>query len=727
MKLNHFVFFLSSILLFSCKTELKEEALNQEQTKTPYDYVNTFIGTAPLTNADSIGYTPPEGWRVWAGLTFPGASLPNAMVQLSPITQFGSGAGYEYEDSEIIAFAHTNKGHWNLCNIPVLPVSGNAAYPFKSSFSHSKESSAPGYYQVYLQDYDVNVQLTSTLRSGFHKYEFPKGASKKIIFDLGKSNNRVSEWEIHKLDDHQVSGFQRMGGEKIYFFAKVDQSIENLETFHFEKQNQGYAVVSLADGSSSEVNMKIGLSFVSAENAKQNLEEEIGDRSFEEIKEEARTTWSPILNSIQVKGGTARQKMLFYSSLYRTFLWPALRSDVNGDFTGPGNKTMNRGHAFYTNPSLWDTYRNKLVMMEVMRPEVTSDVIKSLIIRGEENGFIPTFFHGDHAASFIAGSYLRGIRDFDVKKAYEYLLNNAYKEGGTRPYIKEYIAKGYISDPDVENPNTETKAKAGVSKTLEFSYDDYSLALLAKELGDKEHYQDLMARSFNFKNVFDKKTNFMRGRLENGEWITPFDPQYPYYEYMYREANAWQVSFFAPQHMKDLVELYGGEKQFEQKLDSLYTLKWNPNHIARNVSSFIGQYSHGNQPGHEAPFAYYFVDKPEKSQEVIDNILNNFYGIGESGLALPGMDDAGEMSSWYVMAAAGLYSFSATDPEYIITVPQFEEVEWNLPNGNTFQIKHIGEGRKLKDILLNGEPFDSYFLPHNELEKGGQLSLETSK
>lgn len=727
MKIIQTVFLLSSILLFSCKTELNKEKVEEGSLKTPYEYVNTFIGTAPLTNADSIGYAPPEGWRVWAGLTYPGSSLPNAMVQLSPITQFGSGAGYEYEDSEIIAFTHTNKGHWNLCNIPVLPVSGNASYPFKSTFNHSKESSAPGYYQVYLEDYGVDVQLTSTLRCGFHKYKFSKDTGKKIIFDLGKANNHVSEWEIHKINDHEVSGFQRMGGEKIYFFSRIDQNIGKLETYHFEKKNQGYAVISLANDAASEVNMKIGLSFVSAENAQQNLQEEIGERSFEEVRENAKASWSRILNSIEVKGGTEKQKMLFYSSLYRTFLWPALRSDINGDFTGPGNKTMNRGHAFYTNPSLWDTYRNKLVMMEIMRPEVTSDIIKSLIIRGDEKGFIPTFFHGDHAASFITGSYLRGIKDFDVQKAYEYLLNNAYKEGGTRPYIKEYIAKGYISDPDVEHPNTETKAKAGVSKTLEFSYDDYSLALLAKVLGDKEKYKDLMARSYNFKNVFDKKTNFMRGRLENGEWIAPFDPQYPYYEYMYREANAWQVSFFAPQHMEDLVDLYGGKEQFEQKLDSLFTLKWNPNHIARNVSSFIGQYAQGNQPDHEAPFAYYFINKPEKSQEIIDEILNNYYGIGNSGLAQPGMDDAGEMSAWYVMSAAGLYSFSATDPEYIITVPIFDEVKWNLPNGNTFEIEQTGEGRKLKGIYLNGEPYNKYFLPHEQLEKGGRFLLETTK
>ncbi|MEO2062876.1 MAG: GH92 family glycosyl hydrolase [Christiangramia sp.] len=720
------LFLATSTILISCKTEVtsENEVINRSGQKMPFDYVNTFIGTAPLTNPDSIGYTPPRDWRVWAGLTFPGSSLPNAMVQLSPITKFGSGAGYEYEDNQIIAFTHTNKGHWNLCNIPVLPVSENATYPFKSSFDHQNESATPGYYQVKLDDYGINVELTSTLRAGYHKYQFKENAEKQIVFKLGEANNRVNNWDIQQVSENEVSGIQDMGGDKIYFHAMLNAPIEKLIRIQEKEDQKAYALIRLGN-SPSEVTMKIGLSFVNAENAKENLKKEIGDKTFDEVREEAQKIWTPILDGIVVDGGTEKQKQLFYSSLYRTFLWPALRSDVNNDFAGPGNQKMNRGHRFYTNPSLWDTYRNKLVMMEIFQPEVTADIIKSLIVRGEEKGFIPTFFHGDHAASFIAGSYLRGINDFDVDKAYEFLLNNAYKEGGTRPHINEYIEKGYISDADVEKAHTETKSNAGVSKTLEYSYDDYSLAQLAVKMNDQEHYDDLMQRSQNFENVFDKQTNFMRGRLENGEWITPFDSEYPYYEYMYREANAWQVSFFAPHDMPKLVELYGGNKAFEQKLDSLFTVKWNPQHIARNVSSFIGQYCIGNQPDHEAPFSYYFIDKPGKSQAILDTILNDFYGIGDTGLALPGMDDAGEMSAWYVMTAGGLYSFSATDPEYLVTVPIFDEVTWNLPNGNSLNIKH-SEGRNLDGIQLNGKELDGYFLSHDELENGGTLMLETN-
>lgn len=712
------------LLLGSCKTNESTDEISLAETPDDLtSLVNPFIGTAPLTNSDSIGYTPPENWRVWAGLTYPGSALPNAMVQLSPITEYGTGAGYEYEDTEILGFTHTNKGHWNLCNIPVLPVSGDASAPFKSSFTHEKENASPGYYEVYLEDYGVNVRLTSTLRGGVHEYTFDNPEDRKILFHLGKANNGVSDWEISLQGDKELRGFQRVGGDKIHFVARINQPITDLETVS-QGERDGYALAHLSDGG-EKVLLKIGLSYVSIENAAENLEKEIGASSFGEIHNEAKSTWQELLSTIQVKGGNARQNELFYTSLYRTFLWPALRSDTNGQFTDVNGEVQTADFNYYTNPSFWDTYRNKLVLLTNISPKVTTDVIKSLIDKGEKTGFIPTFFHGDHAAPFIAGAYNRGVRDFDAKKAYQLLLNNAYKEGGSRPHISEYIEKGYISDPDVKNPVVETKAKAGVSKTLEYAYDDYSLALLAKELGDTEHYEDLIRRSGNYKNVFDKSTNFMRGRLENGDWITPFNPEYPYYEYMYREANAWQVSFFAPHDMEGLIELYGSEEKFEEKLDSLFTYKWNPEHIARNVSSFIGQYAHGNQPDHEAPFSYYFVDKPEKSQAILDNILENYYGMGEDGLALSGMDDAGEMSSWYVMSAMGLYSFSPADPEYIVTVPLFEEVRWNIKGSEPLVISKPNAGRDLKEIKVNGQPIDGYFISHDLFKNGGEIDVIT--
>ncbi|HAX15531.1 MAG TPA: glycoside hydrolase family 92 protein [Leeuwenhoekiella sp.] len=711
-----FSFAVTLLSLSNLVTAQQQEAY----VENPVAYVNPFHGTAPLTDPDFIGYTPPEGWRVWAGLTYPGATLPNAMVQLSPITQYGSGAGYEYEDDEILGFTHTNKGHWNLCHIPILPIAENASVPFKSSFDKETENASAGYYSVYLNDYKVKVEVTSTLRAGFHNYTFDDNSAHTILFDLGRANHHVDEWQLRQTGRKTLEGFQRTGGDKVYFSVELSEAISELQQVN-PNTDKGYAILNLK-ASPNPVTLKIGLSFVSTQNARENLQQEIGTKTFAAIHQAAEKTWSAVLSKIQVSGGSQKEKELFYSSLYRSMQWPALRSDHNGEFTDAQGTVQNKGFRYYTNPSLWDTYRNKLVLLSLLSPEVTGDIIQSLIDKGEHSGFMPTFFHGDHAAPFVTQAYGKGITNFDVKKAYEQLLNNAYKEGGTRPHIAEYIEKGFISDPDVVNPHVETKAKAGVSKTLEYAYDDYSLSLLAAALNDDNHAKDLAARAKNYKNVFDPETHFMRGKLEDGLFISPFDAEYPYYEYMYREANAWQLSFFVPHDMKGLVGLYPSEKAFEQKLDSLFTLPWNPKHIARNVSGFLGQYCHGNQPDHEAPFAYYFINKPEKSQHIIDTLLEDYYGVGPTGLAFSGMDDAGEMSAWYVFAASGLYPLSPADNEYLVSLPVFDRVKWNLGR-NSLEISKEGISRTLKQIQYNGKTLDGYFIDQEQLMLGGDLKL----
>jgi len=714
-----FLFFLgvSPFAIFAQETTAKKTGFTR--------YVNPFVGTTPLTDPRIVGFTVPNGWRPWSGLTYPGSSLPNAMVQLSPITAYGSGAGYQYEDSTIIGFAHTNKGHWNLCNIPVLPLSGlQTGSNYASRFSHQKESAAPGYYQVYLQDFGVNVRLTSTLRCGFHQYTFSDNNGRRLLFDLARANNRVRDWKIEQAGESAVQGYQDVGNDKIYFYAMLNGTIASLEK-QGEGKRDGRAIVHLKDDNSKAVELKIGLSFVSTDNAKQNLQQEIGPKSFDETRAAANRTWEVLLSKIAVRGGTEKQKSLFYSSLYRAFLWPALRSDVNGEYFDAKRKVVKASFNYYTVPSLWDTYRNKLVLLSIVSPKVTADVIQSLKDMGDKTGFIPTFFHGDHAASFIAGSYLRGIADFDVKGAYDLLLRNAYVEGSSRPHLTEYMQKGFISEPDIESPNVETKANAGVSKTLEYAYDDYALAQLAKKLGDTAHYRQLMERSKNYRNVFDPSTRFMRGRLANGDWVKNFNPQYPYYEYMYREANAWQVSFFAPHDMEGLVTLYGGNAAFESKLDSLFTVPWNPNYIARNVETMVGQYCHGNQPDHEAPFAYYFIGKPEKSQRMIDFILDSLYGMGPQGLDLSGMDDAGEMSSWYVCSALGLYPYAAVEDRYLVTVPLFDTVKWTQTDGKLLTIRKSGKSRKLQQVIVNGKPHQGYFISHDLFTNGGTIEVKT--
>ncbi|MBC8006340.1 MAG: glycoside hydrolase family 92 protein, partial [Verrucomicrobia bacterium] len=625
-------------------------AVSSQAQKRLTDFVNPFLGTATLWDSIDIGYKPT--FRTWGAEVFPGSSLPNAMVQLSPLTQFRSGSGYQYEDTVIYAFIHTSKGHWNLGHIPLMPATGNfTAEDYRSSYSHKNESAHPGYYQVYLERYGVNAELTSTLRCGFHKYTFKAGQAKKLIADLSRSNERVRSWEIKKEGENVFKGFQQTG-EKMYFYAVANHAIKNIDSQKGEKNE--ISVVHFAD-SPKPLELQIGFSFVSIANAKENLEKEMFGKSFQQVRGEASKTWEALLSKITVSGGTERQKGLFYSTLYRSFLWPALRSDCNGEFTDEKGNVVNKGFNYYTEPSLWDDYRNKLVLLGMLTPKVTEDVIKSLIDKGEKNGFMPTFFHGDHAAPFIAGSYLRGIKGFDVKSAYNLLLRNATLENNSRPHVLDYIAKGYVPEKDIPNPKVETVTTAGVTKTLEYAYDDYSVALLAKELGDTPNYNMLMKRTGNYKNVFDPSTGLMRGRLENGEWVKNFDPLFPYYEYMYREANAWQSSFFAPHDVKGLIGLYKSKGEFEKKLDDLFSIPWNGVE-AYNFSGFIGQYCHGNQPDHSFPWLYTFIDKQEKSQVMLDSIMNHFYDMGKEGLSYSGMDDAGENSSWYVFTAIGLYT-----------------------------------------------------------------------
>jgi predicted alpha-1,2-mannosidase len=695
--------------------------LRLEAQKKPQDYVNPFLGTAPLTNPADIGFKPP--WRVWAGLVFPGASVPNAMVQLSPITRFGSGAGYEYENSVIYAFAHTNKGHWNLCNIPILPVSGDVnPSDFGSTFSHKNESAHPGYYQVYLERYGINAELTSTLRTGYHRYTYQDNTKpKKLVVNLAVSNERIKDWDIKQDADNAFQGSQ-VASEKVYFYAVSNYKIKEIERLKGPKAD--LPVVDFVDGS-TPLEIKIGLSFVSTANAKENLQKELGEKTFQTVKDDASATWQKLLSKIEVSGGSERQKELFYSCFYRSFLWPALRSDSNGEYLDVNGSVVKADFAYYTLPSLWDDYRNKLVLLGMISPDVTVDVIRSLVDRGEKTGFIPTFFHGDHAAPFIAGSYLRGLRGYDLKSAYNLLLRNATIEGGTRPYISEYMKKGFISDPDVANPQVETKGKAGVTKTLEYSYDDYSVALLARELGDQPNYAMLMKRSQNYKNMFDPSTELMRGRLENGEWIKNFNPQYPYYEYMYREANAWQSSFFAPHDTAGLIGLYKSSADFEQHLDSLFSIPWNPDYIAMNINSFIGQYCQGNQPDHGFAYLYYFVGKQEKSQAILNTIMSRFYGMGEDGLALSGMDDAGEMSSWYVFNAIGLYPYSPADPNYIVSVPLFKKTTFQMNTGKRVTILKKNAGNRITGITYDGRKVDGYFVAQHDLETGKKLVITT--
>ncbi|SEA06672.1 alpha-1,2-mannosidase, putative [Porphyromonadaceae bacterium KH3R12] len=707
---------LLSIVLFGC-TGTAEKKLT--------DYVNPFLGTATLWEPEDLGYVRTWDVRTWGAEVFPGSSLPNAMVQLSPVTQFRSGAGYQYEDTVIYGFSHTNKGHWNLLHIPLLPVTGEIAPGnYASAFSHDNESAHPGYYQVFLETYSIDVELTTTLRCGFHRYTYPKGEDKKLIADMTRSNNRVKDWSIQKVDEYTFSGFQDAEG-KMYFYAVSNYPVEDIQQVKDDQHE--ISLVNFGENRQEDpLELKIGFSFVSIENAKMNLEEEMLNKSFNQVREEADVTWNSLLSKIKVSGGSEREKGIFYSTLYRSFLWPALRSDINGDFTDETGEVVNEGFRYYTNPSFWDDYRNKLVLLAMLSPDVTADIIKSITDKGEKRGgYMPTFFHGDHASVFVAGSYLRGITDFDLERAYKLLLKNATVPGrGGRPYLDEYIERGWIAEKDTTNVPTWDEYKAAVTKTVEYAYDDYATALIARELGDEEHYTLLMERSYNYKNLFDPSTGFWRGKIDNGNWIEDFDPYYPYFAYMYREANAWQSLFFAPHDPEGMIALYPSHEAVDQKLDSLFTEPWR-GYEAHNMTGFIGNYCHGNQPSHSIPYTYYFIDRQEKAQCVLDSIMDRFYDMGAEKLAYAGMDDAGEMSAWYVFNAIGLYTYSPADPEYIISVPLFDEVKFSLGKGKEFTIRKEGSGKKIRQIRYGNEPIEGWFIQHNQLLQGKELVIST--
>ena len=699
------------------------------------DFVNSFMGTTTLWDSIDLGYKPspvPEfrhinnPTRAWGGETFPGATLPNAMVQVTPVTCFGSGSGYQYEDTVIYAFFHTSMGHWNLGHVPILPFTGEiTADNYHSGYSHENESARPGYYQVFLERYNINAEMTSSLRCAYHQYTYRKGDDKRLLLNLSRTNSRRIErkWDFNQINENTFSGSQGADG-RIYFYATANHPIKSIDSI--SHNNERLTIINFS-GQKGSLELKIGFSFVSVEKAKKNLEAEMAGKNFVQALNEADRTWEALLSKIQLTGGTGKQKRTFYSCLYRSFLWPALRSDIDGEFTDQRGDVVSKGFHYYTDPAFWDDYRNKLVLLGMLEPELTSDVISSITDRAKISGFMPAYFHGDHASVFVTGMYLRGLRDFDVESAYYYMLRNATVENHrARPYLNEYIEKGWIAENDVKNPTVMTEAdeaKAAVTKTLEYAYNDYAVALLAKELNDMCHYNILMQRSGNYKNVFDPSTGFMRGRLENGDWWEPFDPAYPYYVFMYREANAWQSTFFAPHDPEGLINLYPNKEVFEKKLDSLFVVPW-CGYEADNMTTFIGQYCPGNQPSQNIAYLYYFIDKQEKCQAVLDTIMNHYYNMGKEGLAFAGMDDSGGLSAWYVLNAIGLYTFSPADPEYIITVPIFDRVVFTM-NGTPFTISKINNGRKIGNITYDGKKVNGYFVAHDDLKKGKELVITT--
>lgn len=716
-----FIMPLLALLCASLHGQTSSPACNPSLTR----YVNPFLGTATLWEPADLGYTHTEAKRAWGAETYPGATLPNAMVQATPVTMYHSGAGYQYEDREIYSFAHTAKGHWDQLHVPILPVTG-IFYPrnFASHFSHRREEAHPGYYSVWLERYNVQAELTTTLRCAFHRYTFRPQDEKRLLVDITRNNGNPRHWDIRKSvsASNAFEGFQD-GHGRIYFYATSSLPVKGVSMMKDNKHR--VAVVDFEDNrGEAPLELRIGFSFVSIENARLNLEAEMAGRTFLSVREEADATWQRILSHIRVEGGTERQKGLLYSTLYRAFLWPVLRSDVNGEYRDVRGDVVRADFRYYTEPSFWDTYRNKLQLLAVICPDVAADIIKSITDMGEKRGgYMPTFFHGDHASTFVIGAWLRGVKNFDLERAYRLLLQNATVPGrGGRPYLDEYISRGWIAEKDTTDVPTEDEYKAAVTKTVEYAYDDYATAQVARVLKDKSNYRLLMLRSANYKHLFDPSTGFWRGRTADGNWVKDFDPYMPYYAYQYREANAWQSLFFAPHDPMGMVALYPSARAVEQKLDSLFTEPWRE-YEAWNFTGFLGNYCQGNQPGHSIPYTYYFIDRQPKAQHILNVLMDRYYDMGADHLAYAGMDDAGEMSSWYVLNAIGLYTYSPADAQYLVSVPLFRRVTLTTGDGRTAEIVRQGDGETITQIRCGKQPLKGWFVGHDQLFSAGHLTV----
>ena len=739
----------SGIGLFSCA----EKDLPKEYT----DSVNVFIGTG--------GH----------GHTFPGATLPHGMVQLSPDTRlFGWDAcsGYYYDDTSIMGFTHTHlsgTGIGDYGDILFMPVvgekpliAGTAENPdegYRSRFSHEQESARPGYYQVLLQDDSINVELTATLRAGLHRYTYPKASDARLIVDMEPTihGHQHPVTQIRVVNDSTIAGMKYTVGwakrHYVYFYAVFSSPFDYKLYSGTEYQsdstsvtvNTAKAVMSFrnlpADG---RVLAKVGISSVDEEGARLNVEAEIPNWDFEGVMKQANTTWNEALGKIDIETSDNDSRTVFYTSLYHAFIQPSLASDVDGRYRTMGHEIkQDASYTNYTVFSVWDTFRAAHPLYTIVTPEQNQAFIRSLLRKYDEGGILPKWelasnetgtMIGYHAVSVIADAMMKKQCDFDVKKALEACIRSSvYDTTGVTPMMDRQILNGKLMPVSIKYKNELgyipcDKAGGSVSQGLEFAYNDWLIAQMMKEHNRKDLYDKYMELSRNYRNYFDPETKLMRGRLSDGSWITPFDPASVQRPSNYVEGNAWQWAWFVPQDVEGLMELVGGQKSFEAHLDTLFTtsseLTGDPN-AAADVTGMIGQYAHGNEPSHHIPYLYNYAGAPRKTQALVDHILRTLYHNDPNGLS--GNEDVGQMSAWYALSAMGFYSFCPGRPVYEIGRPIFDKVTIHLSNGKDFVIQaknNSVENKYIRSMKLNGEDLAEPRFSHFDLMKGGELIFE---
>ena len=662
-------------------------------------YVNPFIGTGAIDGGLS-------------GNNYPGATSPFGMIQLSPDTSeapnWGDASGYDYNRNTIFGFSHTRlsgTGASDLIDITLMPTSSGRT---SSAFTHDEEKARPGYYQVMLKDENINAELTTTQRNGIHRYQYPAGKDAEIILDMdhsadkGSWGRRIINSQIRILNDHAVEGYRIITGwaklRKIYFYMEFSSPILTSTLRDGGRVHENTAVINgtnlhgcfrFGQLNGKPLTCKVALSSVSMENARQNMEQEAPHWDFDRYVAAADADWEKQLGKIEVKG-TEVQKEIFYTALYHTMIQPNTMSDVNGEYMAADYTTRKvaNNETHYTTFSLWDTFRASHPLYTLLEPERVTDFVKSMIRQYEYYGYLPIWqlwgqdnycMIGNHSIPVITDAILKGIPGIDMEKAYEAVYNSSVTSHPNSPF-EVWEKYGFMPE------NIQTQS---VSITLEQAFDDWCVAQLAAKLNKDADYQRFHKRSEYYRNLFHPKTKFFQSKNDKGEWIEPFDP----YQYggngghPFTEGNAWQYFWYVPHNIQALMELTGGTKAFEQKLDTFFTSTYKSEQMNHNASGFVGQYAHGNEPSHHVAYLYNFAGQPWKTQKYVSHILNTLYNNTSSGYA--GNDDCGQMSAWYVFSAMGFYPVNPADGRYIIGSPLLDECTLKLAGNKEFRIRTI--------------------------------------
>ena len=704
------------------------------------------------TQLDATHYVDPFIGTAGHGHTFPGATLPFGMVQLSPdtrLTGWDGCSGYHYSDDIIYGFSHTHlsgTGISDYGDILLMPTvgdiylnakngdqTGDIKRGYASRFSHRNETAQPGYYAVKLEDDKVLAELTTTKRAGVHRYTYPATDEANIIIDLAH-RDKVINSELRVTGGSTVVGWRRSEAwaknQIVYFaiefsqpftsygIAVDDQIIPDLKEVR-RPNVKAFFRFDVRDG--TPVMAKVALSAVSVDGARGNLAAETRDWDFEKVRNAASDAWNRELNKIKVKGGSEAQLKNFYTALYHAMVAPNLFMDVDGKYLGRDFKIHQAdGFDNYTVFSLWDTFRAAHPLYTIIDQKRTVDFIKTFLNQYEQGGRLPVWelaanetdtMIGYHAASVIADAAAKGIDGFDREQAFAAMKHSAdLKHFG----LDDYTDHGYIGMEE---------ERESVSKTLEYAYDDWCIAQMARLLGHRSDYNRFITRAQFYKNVFDPESGFMRPRT-NADWLAPFDPREV--SFSFTEANSWQYTFFVPQDINGLIDLMGGKQKFAHNLDKLFTAdSKTTGRDQADITGLIGQYAHGNEPSHHMAYLYNYVNQPWKTQFRVRQILDNFYKPEPDGLI--GNEDCGQMSAWYVLSAAGFYPVTPGSTVYAIGSPLFPEVRFNLENGKSFVVMARGVSETniyIQSARLNGTPYNKSYLTHEDLMAGGELVLE---